>query len=368
MCEKFFSNIPSELVRAELFETIENELQSKNYDVNLSVASQCGVNNFIGNIYRVSFVKKNAVNNDWLHGATKSLIVKTAPQNLARRDNFFVRPAFVREIYMYDKVLPFFRQFERSKNVNIFSEYPMCYQTIDVELNEGLVFEDLSVNGFTTVDRHKEDMTAEHVNLVMKTLGKFHAISFALKDQQPNKFNELASNLSEVFVRKDDIRLGEIVNQQAEIMLNVVSADEDAHLLAKVKKLCDQGIFSIATDCLDTELTGEATVISHGDTWQNNTMFKYDTNSKPMKVCLLDWQTSRHSSPVIDIVYFIFCCTTKKLREVHYESFLDIYHESLCEHIKMLGTLAPTCKICINFVYNIVADVNVRQWARNRYR
>lgn len=235
--------------------------------------------------------------------------------------------------------MPFLCEFERSKIVDIekngFTEYPKSYAAVDVDLNEGLIFEDLSVRGFTTVDRHKEDITADHVYLVMKILGKFHAISFALKDQQPDKFNELTSNLSEVFVRKDDERLGEIINQHSEKLLKVVSGDKDDHLLTKVKKLCDKGLYSSATDCLELEDTEFASVIGHGDIWQNNTMFRYEHNGKPIEVCLLDWQTSRHSSPVIDIVYFIFCCTTKTLRDAHYDNFLDTYYESLSEHIKM---------------------------------
>lgn len=102
MCDTITSEIPSVPVCDALFKTIENELQSKNYQINLTVASQAGVNNFIGNIYRINFSKKIENNND--HNQTKSVIVKTAPQNLARRQLFFVRTAFAREVYMYNKV------------------------------------------------------------------------------------------------------------------------------------------------------------------------------------------------------------------------------------------------------------------------
>lgn len=53
------------------------------------------------------------------------------------------------------------------------------------------------MRGFTTIDRQTTETSADHVRLVKQVLEKFHAISFALKDQQPEKFNEFASKVPE---------------------------------------------------------------------------------------------------------------------------------------------------------------------------
>lgn len=231
--------------------------------------------------------------------------------------------------------MPTLRKFEQLKGIeNGFTEYPKCYRTIDVDLNECLFFEDLSVRGFTIINRRTEDVTADHVYLVMKTLGKFHAISFALKDQQPEKFNELASMLSEIFVRREDDHLREFFNKQSEFVFKSVSGEEDAELLAKAKKMYERDVIDVAADCIDLKLIGSATVITHGDAWQNNIMFRYDNGGKPIEISFLDWQTTRHASPIMDLVYFMFCCTTKKLRDVHYDDFLKVYHESLSAHMR----------------------------------
>lgn len=240
------------------------------------------------------------------------------------------------------QVLPYFRQFEESKGVvleeNGFTEYPKCYRTIDKVLDECILLEDLSVRDFRIVDRFTEDITATHAKLVMETLGKFHAISFALKDQKPEKFNELASNMTEHFIRRDDNLLRGYFDKQAECASSVLFGEEDADVIVKVKKLFETNALEVASDCLDPEPTGSASVIAHGDTWQNNTMFKYDQQGKPVEVSLLDWQVSRCSSPIIDIVYFVFCCTTKKLRDAHYDDFLNTYHESLSLNIRKYAT------------------------------
>lgn len=233
--------------------------------------------------------------------------------------------------------MPFFSQFEQSKDViieeNGFIEYPICYQTIDEEPSESLLLEDLNVRGFSIIDRFTEDVTADHVRLFLQALGKLHALSFALKDQQPEKFKELATNLKE-FILTEDTHSRAYFNQQVETVINLLSNEEDAHLLTKVKSLFERDAIDIAADCIDPKAAGSNSVISYGDAWQNNSMYRYDEQRKPIEICLLDWQISRESSPIIDIMYFIFCCTKKELRDDHYDDFLKVYHQSLSAHIQ----------------------------------
>lgn len=176
-------------------------------------------------------------------------------------------------------------------------------------------------------------MTVDHLRLVMQSLGKLHAVSFALKDQQPDKFNELVSNLSEVFIQKDDPHLRECFTKQAKLVFEALSNDEDAHLVSKIKELYKKEAIDIAAECIDLELTASVYAITYGDAWQNNSMFRYDDNGKPVEVCFLDWQTVRASSPIIDIVYYMFNCTTKELRDIYYDELLQVYHQSLSAHV-----------------------------------
>lgn len=102
MVDSALSDISSHLVRRALLEIIEQLLQSKNFRINVTLASKAGENNFIGIIHRISFYKSDEDGNE--NSPIINLILKTAPQNLLRRSQFVVRPAFVREIYSYEKV------------------------------------------------------------------------------------------------------------------------------------------------------------------------------------------------------------------------------------------------------------------------
>lgn len=102
MVESALSEISSHLVRKALLETIEGQLQSKNFRIKVTSASKAGENNFIGIIHRATFTKLDEDGNE--SGPATNLILKVAPQNLLRRSQFVVRPAFEREIYSYEKV------------------------------------------------------------------------------------------------------------------------------------------------------------------------------------------------------------------------------------------------------------------------
>lgn len=46
---------------------------------------------------------------------------------------------------------------------------------------------------------------ADHVNLVMQSLAKLHAITLIFKDEYPEKFKESTQTMQELFVRKEPI-------------------------------------------------------------------------------------------------------------------------------------------------------------------
>lgn len=106
MVEFGLSEISSEVIRSALFDSIENQLKSNKFEIDVSSASKIGEDNFTGIVYRVSFRKRVESENDQVEFTSK-LILKVAPQNLARRSQFTARPAFLREIYTYDKVILF---------------------------------------------------------------------------------------------------------------------------------------------------------------------------------------------------------------------------------------------------------------------
>lgn len=96
MGEPDLSEIACDSIRSILLETIAQHLGTKNCRIKLDAASKQG-DNFIGIVQRVTY---NTVEED----TYRMLILKTAPTNPARRQRFFSRPCFLREIYLYNEV------------------------------------------------------------------------------------------------------------------------------------------------------------------------------------------------------------------------------------------------------------------------
>lgn len=94
--------ILSEKIRLALNEVSEKALKSTNNQLLVSLASKSGTNNFIGIVYRVLFSKIGEETNG--KNPMQTLVVKVAPRQLERRQRFQIRPLFLREIFMYEKV------------------------------------------------------------------------------------------------------------------------------------------------------------------------------------------------------------------------------------------------------------------------
>lgn len=78
-------------------------------------------------------------------------------------------------------------------------------------------------------------------------------------------------------------------------------------------------------------------VVCHGDCWSNNILFKFE-GEIAVDARLIDWQVARYASPVCDLAYYIFSCTSKTFRDKHYREILDVYFEELTQFLKRLGS------------------------------
>lgn len=65
--------------------------------------------------------------------------------------------------------------------------------------------------------------------------------------------------------------------------------------------------------------------------------FSQQNGGSSEEVCFLDWQVARIGTPVIDLSYFIFCCTDSTVRQ-RLPELLQMYHSTLIKRINELGS------------------------------
>lgn len=76
---------------------------------------------------------------------------------------------------------------------------------------------------------------------------------------------------------------------------------------------------------------GPLTCITHGDSWSNNILFRYDDcqQTKPSDALLIDWQIARLGHPSVDLCYFLFSSTSSAFRGEHLDQLLIEYFSIL---------------------------------------
>lgn len=231
--EENFSELPSEIFEEALNELIKDRLGDDEYEIKISAGSKKG-DNALGIIYRVQVMSK---------GDLKfSFILKTAPQNVSRREQCLTHEIFNRETKFYQEIFPMYKKFQETKGINVetegFHHIAVCFKSFTEEPFEGQVFEDLSENGFFLHDR-KKSLSKDHVILVMKALAKMHATFLCIKDQNPElieEYRQMEDLLIKIFKIEDSACL-QWHRQEAENAMEVLKHCENKDLVDRVHKV-----------------------------------------------------------------------------------------------------------------------------------
>ncbi|EDS30786.1 Juvenile hormone-inducible protein [Culex quinquefasciatus] len=212
--------------------------------------------------------------------APLNIIVKLPPQNEARRNQFFAHPAFEREIYFYDTIYPVLEEFQREKGIALeagdgFYQVPRCLKTCVREYEEAIFMADLKQEGFEMFDRHKEQ-GLEHFRLVVKTLGKLHALSFALRDQQPERFEPFRTMVELFTTRDDDASMEQWFQALVTRALETLDEKTEPEVYEKTRDALKVNFLDHIRELTKGASAEPYAVICHGDCWNNNVMFKHD--------------------------------------------------------------------------------------------
>lgn len=184
---------------------------------------------------------------------------------------FNVQIQFDREIYVYENVIPALEEFQKLRltQSEIFQNYPKCIFTSEELCSEFIIMTDLTSKGYTNSDR-PTPLGFKKCALVFESIAKFHAISFALKDQNLTKFDELTSKLIEnVFTSPVNEFFETFLKNKVDNAITTLN-DDDAFIKEKLLTFKDVYAQSMV-DCIQNK---EDSVICHGDCWISNLMFK----------------------------------------------------------------------------------------------
>lgn len=266
----------------ELLHRIAETENFTDYKLETEAGSKHG-DNFLGVMIAVTISGLRNQNGksitDKLH-----LLCKIPPSNLSRRKNFRSDLVFARELYVYTKLLPKFVEFQKSKGLTdaeSFISFPKVYAS-ECDHQTGtyiLIMGDLRLEGYQMWPR-EDTIRVDHELAIMRELGKFHACSFAMKDQHPNEFNEF-KQLKDTFKELGLAAFNyESINRAAKAMRDPFHK----RILENFRET-----YSVTLEkCFSQRTSERFGVIGHGDPWINNFLFRYSDEQVIQLIQVID--------------------------------------------------------------------------------
>lgn len=215
------------------------------------------------------------------------LLCKIPPGNQTRQKNFNCPLLYSRELYMYSKLLPTFVRFQQERGLSeteSFLAFPKVFacETDDKTGTSFLIMEDLRPKNYVMLPKEKI-FPIDNELLVMRELGKFHAISFAMKDQRPNEFEEF-KQFKEAFVGVFlKTQLKSYAPTAIDRAIDAVDKSEHKKILQKFRKHFMERVENLINDPNSDAFCG----INHGDLWSNNVLFQYSNDSVSKNIALI---------------------------------------------------------------------------------
>lgn len=203
-----------------------------------------------------------------------NFVVKCGKKSTQLRDVMPIRLAFENEIHFYNEILPTFMKFQEEKGIKEpFNNFPKCYGTFIVDDMEVLVLDNLKFRNFSVHNR-QQPMSKDHILKVIRTYGKLHAISYALKDQKPELFKQLAAPLGDVILEFSKLSPPDRSKNPFEDVEKVAIKNKENDIAEKARSLKEKALDAYKI----TDPEDPYAIILHGDCWNNNFMFKYSVS------------------------------------------------------------------------------------------
>lgn len=210
---------------------------------------------------------------------TKSLnLFLKCPLTVIKHQSF--NAIYATEIKWYKTIYPAYRKFLTEKNTkNGFINVPMCYGVLEKSGYESVALENLRKRNFKLFDKSKF-MNDEHLKLTLETFAKFHAISFALKDQQRQAHDYFIGDRPNIIVALDVLGYDKVILNMVKQFVAQLDPVEDKDILER----CNDVPSKVIDQFLNMEkYLSDYSILTKGDCWINNMMFLYEANFRNIR-------------------------------------------------------------------------------------
>jgi Ecdysteroid kinase-like family len=275
---------------------------------------------------KVHFSVEDENQEKWL-----TFFVKLVPEKEFNRKFILDRGMFAKEEEMYTKILPMMAEALKRR-----LPVAECYLT---EEDKFVIFEDLRRNDFQLVEK-LDFLQLDNCKAALAAIAMLHAGSLAIEVKSGKLMPYHADHSYEALIA--DINSNDIISRE----WHRLSLQSVFELLQKMQ--CFQPQFANANwgsiyeqldlaweQCAVMANGNSSTftnVISHGDLWVNNVLFKSSAEA-----VLVDFQIYRYAPPMIDLLMFFHLTTSRKFRKENLDTMIEFYHTTVMEYLMNAG-------------------------------
>ncbi|XP_046743330.1 uncharacterized protein LOC124409631 [Diprion similis] len=254
--------------------------------------------------------------------------------------NLFNSPvSFWKELVFYKEIVPEFTklQIESGIEPDKLLKFPLYYGG-RLGLNDqnlfdeqaAIVLENLNPKGYSMRDRLL-GFDLEHTQLAIEELAKLHAVTIGLKLKDPEFFRD--SVMPALVHVSNDSTMETIRDMLRQVHDTLKELPEAKPYIDRINKTLRYDYEVDYRLLKPSELWG---TMVHGDYWSNNMLFKYDENSKPISMKIIDFQLGYYGSGTKDLIFFLLSSVQDELLNKNLEDMLDYYYKSFINSLKSL--------------------------------
>ncbi|XP_026493300.2 uncharacterized protein LOC113398657 [Vanessa tameamea] len=270
----------------------------------------------------------------YLHLATVSapgkddlkLFVKVAAMGEKMRA-FAPLRIFETESFFYNNLLKIYQELEERHMVPVEHRLvtPKFYASNDECYKEALVLEDMTSKGFQAFDRFKS-IDWKYAFKSVQNLGKLHALSIAWSVDDPEEFQKTAG-------LKSDSNIETILDFLKNVTTSALEVTKPENKERMSNFLKEMTVLNVFTNFYKPI---RCPVLAHGDYRPSNLLHRVHDDGE-VDVISVDYQTLQMSSPIIDLMYFIFTGSDKNFRKHHMKDTIEHYYTELRAALERLN-------------------------------
>lgn len=271
-----------------------------------------------------------------------NLVAKQIPVSELLQKAFDVQVTFKKESFAYTVTIPTLIEFQKEFDTpedKLLTCFPECFGSRFnlygndeiVDRNAVLLFENLRDQGFQTLDRIV-GFDLQGANVVLKDLARFHAVPIALRLKRPDVFQK--NVMPGLVQHKGAEQLGpEVIDVfHNSIMKAARQCEELKPYWDRMQKVVDY--FAVHPYTIRPEPSEPYGTISHCDLWTSNIMVFKDKDGSTTKSKILDFQLTNFSSPIRDLIFFLFTSVQNDVLEKNLDHFIDLYYSSFVDALR----------------------------------